>query len=132
MKCLRHQIEAVGVCAYCGRAMCGQCADVSGATRLACSGGCAAALAHSERSLESLLDKSVQSARANSVNYYLCGALSAGATVAAWFWLPSPLLMWFTGASAVALTLSGVWFGRVAGKMKPATKSESVVAKPAE
>jgi disulfide bond formation protein DsbB len=65
-----------------------------------------------------LLQKSRQSARANSVYCYLCGALSAGATVAAWYWMPVPLLMWFTGASAVVLIISGAWFGRGAGKMK--------------
>jgi hypothetical protein len=29
-----------------------------------------------------------------------------------------PFLMWFLGATAVALIISGVWFGRVARKMK--------------
>jgi hypothetical protein len=119
MKCLRHDLEAVGVCAWCGRALCAQCAGAPGTARLACSEGCAAGLARHERSLELLLEKSVQTARANSVNYYLCGALSAGAAVAAWFWLQVPLLMWFLGGSAVALILSGAWLGRVARKMKP-------------
>jgi hypothetical protein len=120
MKCLRHDLEAVGVCAYCGRALCRQCANVSGAARLACEeGGCAAALARNDNALESLVEKSRQSARANSVYYYLCGILCVGATVAAWFWLPVPFLMWFIGATAVALIISGFWFGRVARKMKP-------------
>jgi disulfide bond formation protein DsbB len=48
----------------------------------------------------------------------LCGALSAGGTVAAWFWLPVPLLMWLLGGSAAALIISGAWFGRGAGQMK--------------
>jgi hypothetical protein len=119
MKCLRHDLEAVGVCAYCGRALCRQCANVSGAARLACEEGCVAALARTEHALEFLLEKSVQSARANSVYYYLCGLLCAGATVAAWFWLRVPFLMWFIGATGVALIISGVWFGRVARKIKP-------------
>jgi hypothetical protein len=118
VKCSRHELEAVGVCAYCGRAVCSQCANVSPGTRLVCLESCAAALARNDRSLEFLVEKSLQTARANSVNYYLCGILSAAATVAAWFWLPVPLLMWFLGASAVALIFSGVWLGRVARKMK--------------
>jgi hypothetical protein len=64
-----------------------------------------------------LMQKSRQSARANSVYCYLCGAMSAGATVAAGFWMPVPLLMWFTGASAFVLVISGFWFGRGAKKM---------------
>jgi hypothetical protein len=119
MKCPRHDIEAVGVCAYCGRALCGQCANISGAARLACQESCATALARQDHALESLLEKSLQSARANSVYYYLCGVLCVGATVAAAYWLPEPFLMWFLGGTAVALIISGVWFGRVARKMKP-------------
>ena len=119
MKCFKHDADAVGVCLYCGRALCAPCASATAGSRLACSEECAAALARQERTLEMLLHKSRQSARANSVYCYLCGALSAGATVAAWHWLPSPLLMWFTGASAVALIISGAWFGRGARKMKP-------------
>jgi hypothetical protein len=99
--------------------MCKQCADVAGTARLACDDGCAAALTRHDYALEVLLEKSLQSARANSVYYYLCGALCAGATVAAWYWLPVPFLMWFLGTTAVALIISGAWFGRVARRMKP-------------
>jgi hypothetical protein len=120
MKCFKHDSEAVAVCPYCGRAMCAPCASArpSAEPRLACSEECGAALARNEGALEMLLQKSRQSARANSVYCYLCGALSAGATVAEGYWLPVPLLMWFTGASAVALIISGAWFARGAGKMK--------------
>jgi hypothetical protein len=118
MKCLRHDLDAVGVCAYCGRALCRQCANVAGAARLTCQESCAAALARQDHALESLLEKSLQSARANSVYYSLCGVLCAGATVGAGYWLPVPFLMWFLGATAVALIISGVWFGLVARKMK--------------
>jgi disulfide bond formation protein DsbB len=85
---------------------------------LACSTECAQALARDEGALEMLLQKSRQSARANSVYYYACGALSAGAAVASWYWLPIPFLMWFLGASSVALAISGVWFGRAAKESK--------------
>jgi hypothetical protein len=111
-------LEAIGICAYCGRALCRQCASASTSARLTCEGDCATSLTRNERSVEFLLEKSLQSARANSIYYYVFGAVSAGATVAAWFWLPVPLLMWFTGASAVALIFSGFWFGRIAGKIK--------------
>ena len=119
MKCFKHDTEAVAVCPYCGRALCAPCASAfaSAAPRLACSEECATALARNEGALQLLLQKSRQSARANSIYCYLCGALSAGAAVASLFWLPVPLLIWFLGASAVALIISGVWFGRGAGKM---------------
>jgi len=61
-----------------------------------------------------LLDKSVQSARASAFYCYLTAGLSAGAAVAAWFMLPSPYLIYFTGACAVALGISGFWHSRVA------------------
>jgi hypothetical protein len=118
LKCFQHDTEAVGVCPWCGRALCAACAPVEGAAkqRLACSDQCAKALARHEFALDLLLQKSRQSARANSVYCYLCGAILAGATVAAWYELPSPLLMWFTGSCAVALFISGAWFGRGAKK----------------
>jgi hypothetical protein len=120
MKCFKHDTEAVAICPNCGRALCKTCATASPATaapRLACSEECAAAMSRAERSLEILLQKSRQSARANSVYCYLCGGLSAGATVAAWFWLRVPLVMWLTGGSAVVLFISGFWFGRGAKKL---------------
>jgi disulfide bond formation protein DsbB len=119
MKCFKHDTDAVAVCPYCGRGLCPSCSSAItfAAPRLACSDECAKALTRNEGVLHLLLQKSRQSARANSVYCYLCGGLSAGAAVAAWFWLPVPMLMWFLAASAVALIISGVWFGRGAGKM---------------
>jgi hypothetical protein len=121
MNCFQHPAGAVAVCPYCGRALCAPCASAaaSAGRRLACSAECAQALARNEEALEILLQKSRQSARANSVYYYLCGGLSAGAAAASWYWLPIPFLMWFLGASAVALVISGFWFGRAAGKKSP-------------
>ena len=120
MKCFQHDAEAVAICPWCGRAQCAPCATAasSAGRRLACSTECAQALARDEGALEMLLQKSRQSARANSVYYYACGALSAGAAVASWYWLPIPFLMWFLGASSVALAISGVWFGRAAKESK--------------
>lgn len=115
MKCFRHSAaDALGVCSYCGRALCQDCAPTSPADRLTCSGHCAAALRNNEQALLVLLDKSVQSARASAFYCYLTSALSAGAAVAAWFMLPAPFLIYFTGACAVALAVSGIWHGRVA------------------
>ena len=96
MNCFKHQAVAVAVCPWCGRAMCAPCASAASASaglRLACSEECVQALARSEGALEMLLQKSRQSARANSVYCYLCAAILAGATIAAWYELPSPLLM---------------------------------------
>ena len=118
MKCLKHQSEAVAVCAYCGRALCLDCVPAPTAPRLACSSECAAALERNEQVLHLLLEKSAQSAKASAFYCYLCGGLSAAAAVAAWFMLPSPFLIYFTGACSVALILSGVWYGRGAKKQR--------------
>jgi hypothetical protein len=117
VKCFKHGTEAVAVCPYCGRALCAQCAppSVSSAQRIVCSAECGAALARNEQALQLLLRKSQQSARASSVYYYLCGAVAAGAALASWYWAPVPLLIWFLTGSAVALIVSGFWFGRAAG-----------------
>jgi hypothetical protein len=115
MKCFKHnQTEAIAVCPHCGRALCPECVPTPTSARITCSAECAAALASEGEALQSLLDKSVQSARASAFYCYLCGGLSAAAAVAAWFMLPSPFLIYFTGASALALTAAGHWYGRTA------------------
>jgi hypothetical protein len=85
---------------------------------MVCSEDCGAALNRGERGLELVLQKSEQSARASAFYCYLCGGLSAGAAVAAYYMLPSPFLIWFTAGCAVALIASGVWYGRIARKTK--------------
>ena len=116
MKCFTHDAVAVGACPNCGRGLCAECARLpwDAGSRLACSDACARALAQRDRSLEMLLDKSRQSARANSVYYFVSGTLSASAALASWHWEMPQLLTWFLGGSALALTVSGIWFGRAA------------------
>jgi hypothetical protein len=117
MKCFKHDsIDAVAVCACCGRALCRDCVPAPTAARIVCSEGCAAALVGVEKALQLLLQKSAQSAKASAFYCYLCAGLSAGAAMAAWFMLPSPFLIYFTAACAVVLTLSGFWYQRAARK----------------
>jgi predicted nucleic acid-binding Zn ribbon protein len=119
MKCLAHQAEAVGVCAYCGRALCAVCAaKVSPAERLVCSEPCRAALVRNDRAIELILQKSLQSAQASAFYSYLCGGLSAAAAVGAGFYLPVPFLVWFTAGCSLVFIASGIWFGRIAKKQK--------------
>jgi hypothetical protein len=97
---------------YCGRALCPACIQAPAARRLVCSSDCASALEHTEQAVLLVLDKSVQSAKASAFYCYLCGGLSAGAAVAAWFMLPSPFLIFFTAGAALVLFAAGVWYGR--------------------
>jgi len=117
MKCFKHNtVDAVAVCTYCGRALCADCVPSQTAARIACSTRCEAALLHSEEAVKLLLHKSVQSAKASAFYCYLTAGLSAAAAVAAWFMLPSPFLIYFTGACALVLFAAGYWYGRVARK----------------
>lgn len=117
MKCFKHNnTDAVAICAHCGRALCHNCIPSSTTTRIFCSDACSAALALNEATMQLLLHKSEQSARASAFYCYLCGGLSAGAAVAAWFMLPSPFLIYFTGGCAAVLILSGIWYQRGARK----------------
>jgi hypothetical protein len=112
MKCFKHATDAVAVCAYCGRALCHECIPTPGAPRALCSGDCAAALTRADQAVQIILRRSAQSARASAFYCYVSGGLSAAAAVVAWFMLPSPFLILFAGACAVALTASGVWHSR--------------------
>lgn len=116
MKCFKHMTDAIAVCSYCGRAMCADCITSLAAARMVCSAECATSLAQNERALQSLLQKSVQSLKASAFYCYLCGGLSAGAAVVAWFMLPSSFLILFTGACAVVLFACGIWYTLVSRK----------------
>ena len=117
MKCINHNTaDAVAVCIYCGRAVCPACIQTPTARRLVCSSVCDIALERAERAVQLLLEKSVQSAKASAFYCYLCGGLSAGAAVAAWFMLPSPFLIYFTAGCALVLFAAGFWYGRGAKK----------------
>jgi len=120
MKCFKHNTkDAVAVCAYCGRAICPDCVSSPTAVRIVCSTVCEKALFREGRVIQSLVDKSAQSAKASAFYCYLTAGLSAAAAVAAWFMLPSPFLIYFTGACALVLFVAGFWYGRVARKQSP-------------
>ena len=116
MKCAVHNSEAIGVCAFCGRAICAACAQPPAGQRLTCSDACAAALARDDRAIRLILQKSVQSARANAVYSFLCGGVSAAGAVGAWHYYMPAFLIWFTAACSVAFIISGIWFSAVARK----------------
>jgi hypothetical protein len=115
-RCAEHQAEAIGICAYCGRALCAGCARPADSPRLVCSPECAAALSRNDQAVQLLLQKSVQNAQASAFYCYLCGGLSLGAAVAAHFVLPLPFLVYFAAACGVVFVLSGIWYGRSAKK----------------
>ena len=118
MKCTKHSAEAVAVCAYCGRALCNDCIQSPTSPRMVCSNDCETALARADQAMQMILQRSAQSARASAFYCYVSGGLSAAAAVVAWFMLPSPFLILFTGACAVVLIASGVWYGRGAKRQK--------------
>jgi hypothetical protein len=119
MKCAAHHAEAVAVCAYCGRALCAECAKPSATRRMVCSDDCAAALARDDKAMQLILQKSLQNARASAFYCYLCAALSAAGALGAWYYLPSPFLIAFTAGCSLVFIASGIWYGRIAGKQKP-------------
>lgn len=115
MKCFQHNAaDAVAVCAYCGKAICLDCIASPNAARMVCSQHCASALTREGKIIELLLAKSSQNARASAFYCYLTAGLSAAAAIVAWFILPSPFLIYFTGGCAAVLTAAGLWYGRVA------------------
>jgi hypothetical protein len=116
MKCAAHQTEAVGVCAWCGRAVCAACGSSSTSRRLVCSDDCAAALARDDRAMDLILRNSRQTAGASAFYSFLCGALSAGGAAGAWYYLPSPFLIWFCAGCSVVFVVSGAWFAVIARK----------------
>jgi hypothetical protein len=81
---------------------------------MVCSNDCAAALVRGDQALQQILQRSAQSARASAVYCYVSAGLSGAAAVIAWFMLPSPFLILFTGGCSVVLIVSGIWYGKAA------------------
>ena len=81
-----------------------------------CSDACAAALTRDDQAMQLILQKSRQSARASALYCYICAALSAGAAVGAWQYLPSTFLIAFTAGCSAVFVASGIWYGRIAKK----------------
>jgi len=123
MKCSPPQTEAIGVCTYCGRAVCADCAKPGATQRLVCSENCADALARADAAMQLILQKSLQSARASAFYSYLCGGLSAAGTVGAYFYLPVPFLVWFIAGCSAVFIASGFWYGRIAKQQKIETRN---------
>ena len=119
MKCQPHQAEAIAVCAYCGRALCIDCAKPSASQRMTCSENCASSLAQNDMALQTLLHKHVQGARINAAFYLLCGALSAAGAIGAYNYLPSPFLIWFCAGSGFVFLAAGSWSALAARKSNP-------------
>jgi predicted nucleic acid-binding Zn ribbon protein len=119
MKCAAHNSDAVAVCSWCGRALCTDCAKPTSSQRLVCSDNCGDALSRQDKAMELILQKNLQSARASALYYYLCGGLSVAASIGAWFYMPVPFLIAFTGGCGVIFIASGWWYGRIARQQKP-------------
>lgn len=118
MKCFKHSTEAVGICVYCGRALCSACIQSPTAARIVCSAECGLAWDRKVQGIETLLQRSLRSAQASTAYCYLGAGLSAGGAIVAWFMLPSPFLILFTAGCALVLLLSGIWYGRASRKSR--------------
>jgi hypothetical protein len=116
MKCSKHVQDAIGVCVYCGRAVCPECRSESADPRLLCSETCAAGRERQDRAMQMILQRSEQSLHASALYCYLCGILSLLAALLAWFLLPLPFLVYFCIGCGVVLMVSGFWYGRAAKK----------------
>ncbi len=116
MKCSAHNSEAIGVCSWCGRAMCPGCNKTSAPQRLVCSEECGKALARESKAMELILQKSVENARASAFYSFLCSALSAAGAVGGWYYLRSPFLIWFCVGCSLVFLASGTGFAIIARK----------------
>jgi hypothetical protein len=116
MKCRIHSQEAIGICPYCGRAVCASCDRVPSSGRTACSPACAEALVQGEYAAQLTLRKHVQGARVAA--YFLCVSGIAFVAFAIIGYLKEPRLFMphlLAAVFGVILTIAGVAYHRVAG-----------------
>lgn len=115
MKCATQQSEAIAVCAYCGRALCPDCAHESAGRRMICSAECGAALAKGDSVVPLILQKNVQQARAGAFCCYLVGALLIlTGLFGRRFMEIEPLAIFYLLAGGVAMFVSGFFYAKAA------------------
>jgi hypothetical protein len=88
---------------------------------MVCSDNCAAALGREAKVMDLVLQKSLQNTRASAFYYFLCAVLTGTGGIGAWYYLPSPFLIWFCAGCTVVFTASGVWYLWIARKSREAT-----------
>jgi hypothetical protein len=86
---------------------------------MVCSTACADALARAQAAVQTLFQQGRRNAQASALYCFLGAILSGTGAIVAWYMLPSPFLIIFTGGCALVLLLSGVWYARAAGKQQP-------------
>ncbi len=123
MKCSTHNVEANGVCAYCGRAVCSQCSSLETGQRTACSLACSAALGKEEAVVELILKKNVQGARATAMFCYLLGLIFLISGLVMGIQTRQLVMFLFLGLSGMGMMIGGIFYGRIAKKqpIPPAT-----------
>ena len=121
MKCTTHNAEAIGVCAYCGRALCPECSKPHTNQRMACSTACAAALTKAAAADELIVSKSLSTARASALACYLLGTIFLVCAGIAHLMMPyGPFLVVFLVISGIGMIIGGVIYGRVSKKQPSA------------
>ena len=113
MQCSSHNnVNATGVCAYCGRGLCSECARLSSTGQLACSENCETKLVAAARSLNATGANTLRLKVVTSYAYFLLGAISVAFALFALtlegYWL---LALW-AGPLGIAMILAGFWYKR--------------------
>jgi hypothetical protein len=110
MKCVAHSQDATAICAYCGRALCSACQRVPSSPRVACSEACATALAKTDRAVDSILSKTVETTRRSGYFLLATGLTFVGFAVYGFTESPDMRLSnaWFA-AVAVIFLVFGIW-----------------------
>jgi hypothetical protein len=77
MKCHSHpDVDAQGICIYCGKALCKACVQTS-QSRIVCSGGCAAKLSSQDAAIAMIRTKTLNQNRMTGLFSCLTGAAFA-------------------------------------------------------
>jgi hypothetical protein len=112
MKCATHKAEAIGVCAYCGRAICSECVPVPQGTRMSCSEACAHSMSRGEQAIDLILSRSLRSVKAVAQLLYFFG----GCFIVVAVWTVVGLhesdmvgLILFGGGGVIFIA-AGVWY----------------------
>lgn len=114
MKCFLCGVEALAVCAYCGKALCKSCLTSTSTQQVVCSERCQQALAEGEHIMKSLFRSKLNMTKVLVVLLFSLGALLVVTSLVVGIHENGPpMAILYFGLSGLAFLLAGTRLYRV-------------------
>jgi hypothetical protein len=115
------QPRCTAICAYCGRALCPACERLPSSPRVACSEACATALAKTDRAIDLILSKTIETTRRSGYFLLAIGLMFVAFAVYGCIERPDMRLSNALAVAFAVISLAfGIWTSFFAGRREKA------------